>query len=294
MFVKILGAAAGGGLPQWNCGCRNCDDARQDLIPRMSQSSVAISSDGREWLLLNASPDIRDQLRASGLHPAGLRGSPVSAVVLTNGDIDHIAGLLTLRESTPFSIHATPATLAILQQPVFRVLNPDLVRQVPIQLDKPFEPLAGLQVTAFAVPGKVALFLEQGEVQTDLLGEQTVGLQIKGKGREIFYIPGCARVTPELCDMLSGADLLLFDGTVWSDDEMSKTGTGAKTGARMGHIAMSGPDGSMAALSDVSLARRVFIHVNNTNPVLQPAAPERAMAEAAGWRIAQDGMEFAL
>ena len=197
MFVKILGAAAGGGLPQWNCGCRNCVDARQGLIPAMSQSSVAVSADGNEWLLLNASPDIRDQLRASGLHPPGLRGSPVSAVVLTNGDIDHIAGLLVLRESTPFAIHATPATLAILDQPVFGVLNPDLVRHRPIGLDRPFDPLPGLRVTAFAVPGKVALFLEQGgEVETDLIGEQTIGLRIEGGGRRLFYIPGCARVTP--------------------------------------------------------------------------------------------------
>lgn len=294
MFVKILGAAAGGGLPQWNCGCHNCADARRGLIPSMSQSSVAVSPDGREWMLLNASPDIREQLAASGLHPVGLRGSPVSAVVLTNGDIDHIAGLLTLRESTPFHLHATPATLAILEQPVFRVLKPDLVQRLPIGLDRSFAPLDGLQVTAFAVPGKVALFLEQGEVQTDVVGEQTIGLRIEGGGRRMFYIPGCARVTATLCDMIADADLLLFDGTVWSDDEMAKTGTGAKTGARMGHIAMSGPDGSMSALSDVPIGRRVFIHVNNTNPVLQPAAPERAMVRAAGWHIAHDGMELAL
>ncbi len=295
MFVKILGAAAGGGLPQWNCGCRNCVDARRGLIPAMSQSSVAVSADGNEWLLLNASPDIRDQLRASGLHPPGLRGSPVSAVVLTNGDIDHIAGLLVLRESTPFAIHATPATLAILDQPVFGVLNPDLVRHRPIGLDRPFAPLPGLRVTAFAVPGKVALFLEQGgEVETDLIGEQTIGLRIEGGGRRLFYIPGCARVTPDLCDRIADADLLLFDGTVWSDDEMSRTGTGAKTGARMGHIAMSGPGGSIAALAGVPLGQRVFIHVNNTNPVLQPAAAERAMIRAAGWHVAHDGMELAL
>ncbi len=294
MLVKILGAAAGGGLPQWNCGCRNCSDARKGLIPAMTQSSIAVSCDGEEWVLLNASPDLRDQFRASGLHPAGTRGSPVAAVVLTNGDVDHIAGLLSLRENSPFRIHATPATLAILNQPVFRVLNAGLVRQTPIRPGEAFEPLPDLTVTAFAVPGKVALFLEEDEVQTDLVGEQTVGLRLEAGGRVVFYIPGCARVTPELHDMLAEADLLLFDGTVWSDDEMAKTGTGSKTGARMGHIAMSGAGGSMAMLADVPVGRRVFIHVNNTNPVLQPASPERAALKAAGWQLAHDGMEVVL
>lgn len=294
MFLKVLGAAAGGGLPQWNCGCRNCADARRAVIPAMTQSSVAVSADGVEWVLLNASPDLRAQLAFCGLHPAGLRGSPVRAVVLTNGDIDHIAGLLSLRENTPLEIHATAATLEILHQPVFRVLNPDLVRQGAIRLDTPFVPLPGLEVTAFAVPGKVALFLEAGSVDTRLMGEQTIGLRLRAGGRLAYYIPGCAAVTPALTAMLAGADLLMFDGTVWSDDEMIRTGTGSKTGARMGHLAISGPDGSMAALAGVTLGRRIFIHINNTNPVLQPASPERAAVLRAGWELAADGMELQL
>lgn len=260
----------------------------------MSQSSVAISPDGVDWVVLNASPDIREQLRISGLHPPGRRGSPVRAVVLTNGDIDHIAGLLTLRESTSFRIHATAATLSILDQPVFRVLNPDLVAKEAIRLEERFEPLPGLRLTAFAVPGKVALFLEEGEVKTDLLGEQTVGMKVEAGGQVLFYIPGCAAVTPDLRARIDGADLLLFDGTVWSDDEMAKTGTGVKTGGRMGHIAMSGPDGSLAALAGLSLGQRLYIHINNTNPVLQPASPERAALQAAGWQIARDGQEIML
>ena len=294
MHVKILGAAAGGGLPQWNCGCRNCADARSGEIAGMSQSSVAVSADGRDWVVLNASPDIREQLRLSGLHPPSRRGSPVRAVVLTNGDIDHIAGLLTLRESTPFQIHATAATLAILEQPVFRVLNPALVGRQAIRPDEPFEPLAGLLLTAFAVPGKVPLFLEEGEVKTDLLGDQTIGLRIDCGGRVMFYIPGCAAVKPDLRDRVAGADLLLFDGTVWSDDEMTRTGTGVKTGGRMGHIAMAGPDGSLAAFDGLNLARRVYIHINNTNPVLRPGSEERARVGAAGWEIARDGQEILL
>lgn len=294
MHVKILGAAAGGGLPQWNCACLNCADARAGTIETMSQSSVAVSADGVDWVVLNASPDIRDQLRVSGLHPPGRRGSPVRAVVLTNGDIDHIAGLLTLRESTPFTIHATAATLSILDQPLFRVLNPELVTKAPIRLDAAFEPLPGLKMTAFAVPGKVALFLEEGEVKTDLLGEQTVGMRIESGGKVLFYIPGCAAVTPDLRDRVNGADLLLFDGTVWSDDEMARTGTGVKTGTRMGHIAMSGSRGSLTAFEGLDLTLRCYIHINNTNPVLQPGSAERAQVLAAGWSIARDGQEIVL
>ncbi|MBV0892077.1 pyrroloquinoline quinone biosynthesis protein PqqB [Paracoccus sp. Z118] len=293
MKLTILGAAAGGGLPQWNCGCANCDDARAGRIARMTQSSVAVSVAG-ERVILNASPDIRAQLDACGLHPAGLRGSPAASVVLTNGDVDHVAGLLSLRESSPFTVHATSATLDILRQPIFRVLNPDHVSQSPIALDQPFQPVPGLTVTPFAVPGKVALYLEEGEPDTALMGEQTVGLKLEADGRTAFYIPGCAAVTGDLLARLDRADLLMFDGTVWANDEMARTGTGAKTGARMGHMAMSGPEGSIACLAGLTGTRRVFVHINNTNPVLQPGSPERAELEAAGWELAHDGMEMTL
>ncbi|ARJ69292.1 pyrroloquinoline quinone biosynthesis protein PqqB [Paracoccus contaminans] len=291
MKLTILGAAAGGGLPQWNCGCRNCADARAGRIPAMTQSSVAVTLDG-QTALLNASPDIRAQLQACGLAPPGLRGSPFAAVVLTNGDVDHLAGLLSLREGSAFAVHATPATLDILDQPIFRVLAPDHVRRAPIALDRPFEPVPGLRITAFAVPGKVALYLEEGEPDTRLVGEQTVGLRLEAGGRCVLYIPGCAAIPDDLLARMGDADVILFDGTVWADDDMGRTGTGTKSGARMGHMAMSGPAGSIARLSGLG-GRRVFLHVNNTNPVLQPAAPERAACQAAGWEIAFDGMEIA-
>lgn len=259
----------------------------------MTQSSLAVSVDGHDWVVLNASPDIRAQMQAAPpLHPRALRESPVKAVVLTNGDIDHIAGLLTLRESTAFTLHGTAATLAVLDQSVFRVLNPDLVTQAEIALEVPFSPLPGLRVTPFAVPGKVALFLEEGEPDLAMLGEQTVGLCIEAAGRRVFYIPGCAALPDDLLARIAGADLLLFDGTVWHDDEMARTGTGRKTGARMGHLPMSGATGSIARLEGVGLGRRMFIHINNTNPVLHPDAPERADLLAAGWELAQDGMEI--
>lgn len=295
MRMIVLGAAAGGGLPQWNCGCKNCDDARAGRIKAMTQSSVAVSVDGISWVVLNASPDIRMQLAAlPAMHPPALRGTPVSAVVLTNGDIDHIAGLLTLREKTAFDLYATQAGLDIVNgNPVFRVLDPDLVRPRTIDLDAEFEPVPGLKITPFAVPGKVALFLEGDTVNVEELGEQTVGLMLESDGKRVGYIPGCATVPEWLLDRLEGVDLLLFDGTVWNNDEMAQTGTGQKTGARMGHIPLNGQHGSLASFSAFD-TRKIFIHINNTNPILQPDSPERAEVLAQGWEIAADGMEVFL
>jgi pyrroloquinoline quinone biosynthesis protein B len=259
----------------------------------MSQSSLAVSVDGQGWAVLNASPDIRQQLAVTPqLAPTGLRDSPLRAVVLTNGDIDHVAGLLTLREKTRFTVFATSQTLDILDaNAVFAVLDPALVEKSRIALDSPFAPLDGLEVTAFAVPGKVALYLEGDEVDTNAMGEQTVGLRLSADGHTVYYIPGCANVTDDLLARLADADLVLFDGTVWRNDEMPSTGTGAKTGARMGHVAMDGPDGSIARLAGLT-CRKVFVHINNTNPALQPDGPERAALSAAGWQIAADGMEI--
>ncbi len=289
----VLGAAAGGGLPQWNCGCRNCNDARAGRIAAMTQSSVAVSMDGSAWVVLNASPDIRTQVAAlPDMHPPALRGSPIAAVVLTNGDIDHIAGLLTLREKTAFDLYATQSGLDIVESnSVFRVLDPDLVRLRQVALDTVFEPVPGLHITPFAVPGKVALFLEGDRVNVEEVGEQTVGLMLEGGGRRVAYVPGCATVPDWLLERLDGVDVLLFDGTVWNNDDMARTGTGEKTGARMGHLPLNGPNGSLARFDGFS-ARKIFIHINNTNPILQLDAPERAEVLARGWEIALDGMEI--
>ncbi len=262
----------------------------------MTQSSLAASADGKHWAILNASPDIRTQMaQATPLHPTGPRASPVSAVVLTNGDLDHVAGLLGLRESQAFTLHATPEIHDVLDaNPIFQALSSDLVRREPIDLDTPTEIVPGLSAELFAVPGKVPLYLEGAEVRTDLEGEQTVGVRLNAGGRDAFYIPGCAALTPALTDRLRDAALVLFDGTLWQDDEMVREGVGTKTGWRMGHMSMSGPDGTIAAFADLGVRRRVFVHINNTNPVLRPDSPERAEAEAAGWEIAADGMEIEL
>jgi pyrroloquinoline quinone biosynthesis protein B len=292
----ILGAAAGGGLPQWNCGCANCRAARAGEIPAQSQSSLAVTGNGRDWTILNASPDIRYQLAAAPpLHPTGLRDLPLRSVLVTNGDIDHVAGLLTLREVQPFTLFATAGIHAVLDaNPIFGALKPTVVTRATVALDRPVEIAPGLEATLFAVPGKVPLYLEGEDVQTDLIGEQTVGVALRAGERRAFYIPGCAALTDDLRDRLRGADAVFFDGTLWSDDEMRRIGLGTKTGARMGHMSMAGEDGSIAAFRDLDVRRKVFVHMNNSNPVLDPAAPERALAEAAGWTIGQDGMEITL
>nr|WP_217360875.1 pyrroloquinoline quinone biosynthesis protein PqqB [Ruegeria sp. HKCCA5426] len=291
----VLGASAGGGLPQWNCGCRNCRDARSGVIPPSGQSSLAVSPDGESWSILNASPDIRQQMLANPqLHPRSTRDTPVASVLLTNGDIDHIAGLLSLREQTPFSLFATGDILDVLAaNKIFDAVNREKVTRSRIALDKDFALQDGLQARLFAVPGKVPLFMEGEAVDTDLMGEQTVGVRLSTGNKVAYYIPGCARVTPKLLDQLRDADQLFFDGTLYEDDEMIRTGTGVKTGRRMGHISVNGPEGSIAQLAGVTAAK-AFIHINNTNPMLQPNSPERAVVEKAGWSIAFDGQEIAI
>ena len=295
MKFLVLGASAGGGLPQWNCGCRNCVDARRGVIPASGQSSLAVSLDGDIWAIINASPDIRQQmLDRPQMHPRALRDTPVASVLLTNGDLDHIAGLLSLREQTPFALYGTGALLDILTaNQIFDALNPDKVDRNAVSLGRDFELLPGLSARLFAVPGKVPLFMESAAVATDLIGEQTVGVRLAAAGKVAYYVPGCADVTDTVLGQLSDADHIFFDGTLWDDDEMIRTGTGVKTGRRMGHIPVSGPDGSMARLAGLRAAK-TYIHINNTNPMLQPHGPERAEVEQSGWTIGQDGQEISL
>ena len=293
MRIIVLGAAAGGGLPQWNCGCANCRAARAGRIPSLSQSSVAVSADGRDWAILNASPDIRTQMAATpALHPTGPRDMPMRAVLLTNGDIDHVAGLLTLRESQPFDLFATEAIHdALAANPMLTALRADLVRRRKVTLDRPTDLLPGLTATLFAVPGKVPLYQEGDIVETGLMGETTVGVELAANGKRGLYIPGCAAMPEWLKDRIAGADALLFDGTLWQDDEMIRMGLGRKTGHRMGHMAAGD---SIAALADVSVGRRIFVHMNNSNPLTDPDSAETARAKARGWQIGRDGMEITL
>lgn len=291
----VLGSAAGGGLPQWNCGCPNCVSARlNDGILPQTQSSLAVTSNGDDWAVLNTSPDIRTQIQDNQqLHPTGLRESPIKSVLLTNGDIDHIAGLLILREKQPFKVFLTPVIAKVIEEnSIFNALDPEFVSFYEIQLNEPFELVKGVEAELFAVPGKVPLFMEEGDVVTDLEGEQTVGVRLQSGNSKAWYIPGCAKLTDDLKARLQNEALVFFDGTVFNNDEMKKAKVGAKTGARMGHIAMSGIDGSLEGFAKLNVERKIYIHINNTNPVWDKISVERKAVEQAGWEIGYDGMEI--
>jgi pyrroloquinoline quinone biosynthesis protein B len=306
--VVVLGAAAGGGVPQWNCGCAVCKAARTEQPElRSTQASIAVSRDGDHWFLVNASPDLRQQLTATPqLHPkAGeLRHSPISGVILTNGEIDAVAGLLSMREGSPFSIYAHAKVLAILKaNSIFNVLSEKNVSRKAIEVDQPFEPAlpdgspSGIEVLPFTVPGKSAWYLEgKAHPGGDDGAGDTLGLRVgdKATGRYFYFLAACAGVTDELKSRLAGAPLIFFDGTVWRDDELIKAGLGNKTGQSMGHIAMSGQHGAIEALAHLDIGKKMFLHINNSNPALLPASPERKIAEAAGWQIPADGTEIVL
>jgi pyrroloquinoline quinone biosynthesis protein B len=304
LHAVVLGSAAGGGFPQWNSNAPACQRARcgdTRARPR-TQASLAVSANERDWILLNASPDLRLQIEATpALHPReGLRSSPVSGVVLTGGDVDALAGLLHLRERHCFTVYAPSRVLSVIaDNPIFGVLSPDYVKK----LELPFEERiglagasgpSGLTVVAFAVPAKVPLYLETAGEEPPLTEEgDAIGLEIveTATGNSLFFIPGCAAMTGGLRKRLAGSRLVFFDGTLWQDDEMIRAGIGEKTGRRMGHISMSGESGAIAAFHDLEIGRRIFIHINNSNPVLLEDSPERHIAESAGWEIARDGME---
>jgi pyrroloquinoline quinone biosynthesis protein B len=297
--ILVLGSAAGGGVPQWNCRCPVCSLAWNGdaQVKRRSQSSIAVSNDGDAFVLVNASPDLRQQiLAAPSLQPrTEPRSSPLMACVVTSADVDHIAGLLTLREGQPFELYATGATLsALAANPIFKALADDCVKRKPIELERPFEPAPGLVFTAFGAPGKVALWQEGESVAIGGEGEGTIGLDMRGGGKRALYSPACAKVTPAFKARIAGADALMFDGTTFADNELIELGLSGKSAHRMGHVAMSGPDGSIAAFGDLKVGRKIFIHLNNSNPVLIEGSPERRRVEEAGWEVAYDGMEIAL
>ncbi|WP_426955130.1 pyrroloquinoline quinone biosynthesis protein PqqB [Muricoccus radiodurans] len=305
----LLGAAAGGGFPQWNSAGPGCLRARAGdpaARPR-TQCSLAASADGDRWVLVNAAPELTAQIAATpALHPRPapgvIRHSPITAAVLTGAEVDTVAGLLSLRERHPFALYAAPPSLAVLEaNPIFRALNPEIVPRRPLPTDGPLDlrdadgAALGLTVEAFPVPGKVPLFLEDGTDPGRADEGETIGLSLRaGDGTTAFFIPGCAAMTPALRDRLHGAALVLFDGTLWRDDEMIRAGAGPKTGARMGHMSIDGPEGAIAAFAGLGVHRRVFVHLNNTNPVLLADSPERASVAAAGWEVGEDGMEFTL
>ncbi|MFT0860810.1 pyrroloquinoline quinone biosynthesis protein PqqB [Ancylobacter sp. G4_0304] len=304
MRLAMLGSAAGGGYPQWNCRCRVCALAwdNDPRVRRRTQTSMAVSADGESWALVNCAPEILAQIQGlPALQPKALRHSPVASVLLTNADIDHVAGLLSLREAQPFTLLATPAVHEVLRaSAAFDVLAPEVVTRTPVELGTSFDLVAGVVAEIFPVPGKIALYLEggdiraHGEVQTAIEGEQTIGVELRAGGARVLFIPGCARMTDALRARIEGADAVLFDGTLWRDDEMVQAGVGTKTGRRMGHMSMSGEEGSIAAFAGLDVGRKIYVHINNTNPALIEGSDERIAANRAGWEIAEDGMDIVL
>jgi pyrroloquinoline quinone biosynthesis protein B len=301
MIIKVLGSAAGGGFPQINCKCRNCAAIRAGdaAFSIRTQTSLAVSADHRTWVLLNASPDLRQQItNTPELAPGpdqGRRGSPIASVVLTGGEVDHVAGLLNLREGLRFTLFATTPILAILAaNGIFAVLNRACVQRAPLPLHAPVAVAAGLSVEAFPVAGNAPLYL--ADPGADLPEGTSVGLKISEAttGAAFYFVPGCAAFDATLAARLRGAALVFFDGTLFTDEELITQGLSEKTGRHMGHIAIDGPRGSLAACAGLGIERRVYVHINNSNPLLGSGSPERIAVERAGWEVGFDGMEFRL
>jgi pyrroloquinoline quinone biosynthesis protein B len=307
MVVRILGSAAGGGFPQWNCGCGNCQGLRKGLIkahPR-TQESVCLSADDEDWFLINASPDIRSQIENfAPLHPQASRASPIQAILLTNGDLDHCLGLLSLRENHRLVVYATDSVRRgftegnVLYRTLERFAGQVAWRPLKLGVEEPLlradgSP-SGLTVKAMAVPGKPPVHLEGLASPCD--PDLNVGLRFRqcADRRALAYLPAVGRITPSVFEGLEGADCILFDGTFWSSDELSAPGFLQKSAEDLAHWPVGGPAGSLAMLSTIIAPRRLFIHINNTNPIMREDSPERRLVEAAGWEVARDGMEIRL
>jgi pyrroloquinoline quinone biosynthesis protein B len=303
MLIRVLGSAAGGGFPQWNCGCPNCRSVRAgDLrVMARTQECVAVSTDSAQWFLLNCSPEIRQQIESfPPLHPRGPRHSPIAAILLTNGDLDHCLGLLSLRESHPLVIYATDRLRRGFTDGnvLYRTLDrfPGQITWRALKLGREQELAdvegcpSGLLVEAVAMVGKLPIHLEADGTSDP---EDSVGFRIRERatGRILAYLSGVGAVTDAVRHAVEDADCVFFDGTFWSSDELPGLGLGTKRAEQMAHLPVGGPDGSLARLHGLAAPRRIFIHVNNTNPLLRDDSPERATVEAAGWEVARDGME---
>jgi pyrroloquinoline quinone biosynthesis protein B len=309
MRIKILGSAAGGGFPQWNCSCRHCRSFRAGTFSGKSrtQTQVAVSNDNSGWFLLNASPDLRMQIEAtSALHPRNAgRDSPISGVLLTSGDIDQIAGLLSLRELQPFRIYCTPSIRRILHEDnsIFAMLNrvPDQVSWTEITSDETFQLSAAaendskISCTVFSLGTHYPPYISRARIASLKPEESSLGAVVtSSSGKRLAYMPAVPALDNSLLRRLEEADLVLFDGTFWSDDELIRVQGSGSTAREMGHIPVSGPEGSLRKLAGLRRPRKVFLHVNNTNPMLDESGPEYREVRDAGWELAEDGWSFDL
>jgi len=308
MRIQILGSAAGGGFPQWNCGCRNCQGLRAGTLraKQRTQTQVAISDDGQEWFLLNASPDLRLQIeRTTVLHARNLRHSPISGVLVTSADIDHVAGLLSLRELQPFRIYCTRSLRHILREDnsIFGMLN-RVAQQVcwnDVNLCEKFPLLttsgceSGISCETFSVGTKYPQFVAADRAAELSPREASLGLLLTASSdRRLAYFPAVPKIDDSLLEVLDSADLLLFDGTFWSNDELIRIQGSTLTTREMGHVPVGGDKGILRALAGLRCPRKVFVHVNNTNPMLDESGAEFKEIRGAGWELAEDGWQLEL
>ena len=305
MQVKILGSAAGGGFPQWNCACTNCAAVRHGQFrgKARSQTQVAVSADGRSWFLLGASPDLRFQIESSPeLHPtSGTRHSPICGVVLASADLDHVLGLLLLRELQPFQVYATEPVINILrgQNSMFGMLNrvPDQVRWNTISVGEQLAltsvagERSGIDCRPVALSSRFPPYAKGAPTSDDA----TLGLVLSNpSGATLGFFAQLPKLTPQLKDLFATLDCLLLDGTFWSDDELIRLQGSGQQAREMGHIPVGGEDGTLRQLSGLTKPSKMYIHINNTNPMLNEAGAEYRAVRDAGWELAEDGCHFNL
>jgi pyrroloquinoline quinone biosynthesis protein B len=295
----VLGAAAGGGLPQWNCAGGQSANVWQNRLPAQTQASVAVGSPETGYVVINASPDLRQQilqtpqLHPRDQHPMGVRNTPIRAVILTNADVDNVAGLLNLREKQSFDIYGPTKVLEVINEnSIFAVLDPEFVKQYPLETTEMIRPIPGVEFELFTVAGKAPLYLEYSlGFESGDLGF-TSGIEIRTETSKTLVISSCAQIDQKLQERIETADHLLFDGTVFEDDEMTQLGLGEKTGRRMGHLPISGGDGPIAQLSHCKLKTKRFFHINNSNPIWDEQSLAHRTIRDAGWDICHDGLVF--
>lgn len=303
MRVKVLGSAAGGGFPQWNCACRNCRRLREGRFPGRprTQTQLALEGEQSRWTLVNASPDLRSQIEATyELCPHdGDRHSPISTVVLTGVEVDQALGLLLLREFHSFSVHATRSVHSILieDNSLFGVLA-RFAGQVcwnDIPFGRPFS-VAGARLEALPLPGSFPGFVGAERRAESDPSEAVIGLWVtpESGGHALAFLPNAGAVSDSLLERLEQCDVLFFDGTFWSDEEPARIPGLGRTASAMGHMPISGAGGSLERLAPLKRPRKIFIHINNTNPILDVESAEYRTVREAGWEVAWDGMEITL
>jgi pyrroloquinoline quinone biosynthesis protein B len=298
VLVRILGSAAGGGFPQWNCRCPTCEAARAGIRARpRTQSSLAIRGDEGPWFLVNASPDARQQLEA--LTPRlvdGVRAPPIAGVLLTDAEIDHTAGLLLLRESqAPVRVFGDEGVERALRRgyPVLPILERYCGVEWQTLEPERATPLDGssLAVEPFGVGGDAPRYLSGSGVELQASG---FVFRDRVSGGVLSYAPGLARLDDGVLTRFAASDLVLVDGTFWRDDELARLGISTRSARDMGHVPLSGPGGTLEALARLERPRKALVHINNTNPVLLDDSPERKAVLRAGVEVAYDGLEIAL